>query len=47
MRKYRQKVVIEMGIVFPARCRKNVSILTDRLCADAETVYRMMLMTAA
>ena len=36
-----------MGIVFPARCRKNVSILTDRLCADAETVYRMMLMTAA
>lgn len=36
-----------MDGIYPKSCRKSIRILTDRLCADADTVYRMMLMTAA
>lgn len=36
-----------MKAVYPKRCEKGVKILMDRLCSDAETVYNMMLMTAA
>ena len=31
---------------YPVKCRKNIRILSDRLGTDAETAYRMMLMTA-
>ena len=32
---------------YPKHCRRNIRKLTSRLCADADTVYSMMLMTAA
>jgi hypothetical protein len=31
---------------YPKLYRKNIRILKDRLCTDADTAYRMMLMTA-
>lgn len=36
-----------MDELYPKSCRKSIRILSDRLCSDAETVYQMMLMTAA
>ena len=35
-----------MAECYPKGCSKNIKILTDRLCTDADTAYKMMLMTA-
>ena len=36
-----------MDGLYPKSCMKGIRILSDRLCSDADTVYQMMLMTAA
>ena len=37
-----------MGITdYPGRCSRHIRLLMDRLCPDAGTAYKMMLMTAA
>lgn len=33
--------------IYPANCRHSIRRLTDEIGVDAETAYRMMLMTSA